>query len=53
MQKGSISGPGELDVVWNSAEDKALGIFSRSKDLQAYRCHKCGKVELIIEVDQK
>lgn len=44
MTKGAISTAGKADTMWYSRESLMKSILG--KDLQAWRCKKCGKVEL-------
>lgn len=50
MEKGAISIPGKVDTMWYSR--KSLLDSIRGKELIAYRCPKCGKIELTTEPDK-
>ena len=48
MEKGSIYGLGK--DVWRSDTKNTFGVFSKYEKIFAYRCPKCGKIELIAEI---
>ena len=49
MDKGAVSIPGKIDVMWYSRKSLLKSILG--KDMFAWRCKNCGKVELQTKKD--